>query len=137
MTGEILYRKVGRRYVPAYHVKSAYDKDFMTVGTWRMVYAYEAGGRRYHYDVKPDTASFEAACMLARNAMERAITEAAQARPQLGKVPYTKRQLALIEEYRQRMADAGIAFPTWWQHSSPNKISQAAIDAVKNWKEAA
>lgn len=137
MTGEILYRKVGRRYVPAYNVQSAYDKDFMTVGTWRMVYAYEAGGRRYHYNVKPDTAGFEAACMLAREAMERAIAEASKARPQLGQIPYTKRQLALIEEYRQRMADAGIAVPTWWQHSSPHEISQAAIDAVKNWKEAA
>lgn len=136
MSGEILYRKVGRRYVPAYNVHSAYDKDAMAVGTWRMVYAYSEGGRRYHYDVKPDTASFEAACMMARVAMERAITEAAQDRPQLSQVPYTKRQLALIEEYRQRMAEAGIAVPIWWQHSSPNKISQAAIDAVKKWREA-
>lgn len=136
MSGEILYRKVGRRYVPAYNVHSAYDKDAMAVGTWRMVYAYEACGRRYHYNVKPDTASFEAACMLAREAMERAISEKAKASLQLGAfTPYTKRQLALIEEYRQRMTDAGIAVPNWWKHSSPHEISQAAIDAVKNWEK--
>lgn len=136
MTGEILYRKVGRRFLPAYNVHSAYDKDAMAVGTWRMVYAYEAGGRRYHYDVKPDTASFEAACMLAREAMERAITEAAKARPQLGIKTYTKRQLAAIERCRQHLAEHGVGMPLHWQHSSPHEISQAAIDAVKNWREA-
>lgn len=138
MTGETLYRKVGRKYVPAYNIQSAYDKDFMKVGTWRMVYAYEAGGRRYHYDVKPDTAGFEAACMLARHAMEQAINEAAKANPQLGTVTpyYTKKQLKVIEDCRQRMAEAGILMPLHWQHSTAHEISQAAINAVKNWSEA-
>jgi hypothetical protein len=137
MTSEILYRKVGRKYVPDYSVQSAYDKDFMKVGTWRMVYAYDEGGRRYEYDVKPDTASFSAACMLARHAMEQAIHEAAKARPQLGTATaYTKKQLKVIEDCRQRMAEAGILMPLHWQHSTAYEISQAAIEAIKNWREA-
>ena len=136
MSGEILYRKVGRRYVPAYNVHSAYDKDAMAVGTWRMVYAYSESGRRYHYDVKPDTASFEAACMLARVAMEDAITEAFKARPQMGIKTYTKSQLQAIERCRQHLAEHGVGMPLHWQHSSAHEITQTAIDAVKNWREA-
>lgn len=134
MSGEILYRKVGRRYEPAYNVRDAWDKDLMPVGTWRMTYAYAEGGRRYEYGVTPDTASFEAACLLARDAMERAISEAVQSRPQLGNTPYTRRQLAALEDCRQRLAEVGVAMPTWWQHSSAREISQAALEAVRGWR---
>lgn len=136
MSGEILYRKVGRRYEPAYNVRDAWGKDLMPVGTWRMTYAYAEGGRRYEYGVTPDTASFEAACMLAREAMEHAVSEAVKSRPQLGNSCYTKRQLAAIEACRQRLAEVGVAMPTWWQNSSAHEISQAALDAVRSWRPA-
>ena len=135
MSGEILYRKVGRRYEPAYNVLDAWDKDLMPVGSWRMTYAYGEGGRRYEYDVTPDTASFVAACLLAREGMERAIAEAVKSHPQLGNTPYTRRQRAALEACRQHLAEVGVAMPTWWQHSSAHEISQAAIEAVKGWSE--
>lgn len=136
LAGELLYRKVGRRYEPAYNARDAWDKDLMPVGTWRMTYAYGEGGRRYEYGVTPDTASFAAAALLAREAMERAIEEAVKSRPQLGHTSYTKRQLAAIEACRQHLAGVGVAMPTWWQHNSAHEISRAALEAVKNWPKA-
>lgn len=134
-TTEPLYRKVGRKYVPVYSSTPwAYDSDIMDVGTWRMTYAYSDGGRRYHYDVKPDTASFEAAIMLGRVAMEKAINDKAAAH--FGSTsPYTKKQLAILEKFRADMAAAGGLHPVYWCHSTSYEISQAAIDAIKNYHD--
>jgi hypothetical protein len=126
---ETLYRKEGRRYVPVYNATSAYDKDLMKTGTWRMVYAYNDGGRRFEYDVKPDTASFVAACMLARHAMEQAIEESVTAKPMAGG-KFTAKQQKIIEQCEEMMRQAGILTPMWWQHGSAYEISQAAIHAV-------
>ena len=134
MTGETYYVKRGRRYVPAGNVMPDFDyADRMRVNQWRMTYCHAHGEYRYEYAVTPDTASFVAACMLARAAMERAIEDAAIARPQFGVTPYTKRQLALIERFRQDMAATGGLTPTHWQHSSSRDVSEAAIKAVREW----
>ena len=43
---ETLYRKDGRRYVPAYSLAHwNYDGDMMPVGSFRLVHAYNDGGR--------------------------------------------------------------------------------------------
>lgn len=131
-----LYRKKGRRYVPVSDamVSMHYD-DVMRVGTWRMTYCYTESGRRYEYDVRPDTAGFVAACMLARQAMEDAIRARAPATPRPESIPYTKKQRAIIERYRAEMAEAGGNLPYWWQHTSAYELSEAAIKAVREWKE--
>ena len=125
-----LYRKEGRRYVP-HEVRWSDPSDGMKVGTFRLTYAYAEGGRRYEYEVTPDTAGFVAASVLYRQAIETAINEAAMASPQLGCKPYTKRQLAIIETFRRDMAATGGLVPTWWQFKSSWQISQAAIEAMK------
>ena len=66
-----LYRKEGRRYVVMGHAERYDHADVMKAGTWRVSYCYADGSLRYSYDVKPDTASFVAACELAGEAMER------------------------------------------------------------------
>lgn len=131
MTNEVLYKKQGRKYVPTYDVISTYDRDAMKVGTWRMVYAYDNGARRYEYDVQPDTASFRAACMLAEQAMLKKIEEAAACVPS-GHQPkqYTKRQLDLLEKFRHDMKAAGGFVPDWWQYCSANDLVKAGIDAM-------
>ena len=128
---EILYRKQGRKYVPVYNVVNSYDKDLMKVGTWRMVYAYNNGARRYEYDVQPDTASFRAACMLAEQAMLKRIDEAVACVPS-GHQPkqYTKKQLDLLEKFRQDMREAGGFVPDWWQYCSASDLVKAGIDAM-------
>ena len=99
-----------------------------------MTYAYTDGGRRYHYDVKPDTASFEAAIMLGRIAMEKAINDKATAH--FGStLPYTKKQLAILEKFRADMAAAGGLCPVYWHHTTAYEISQAAIDAIRNYHD--
>lgn len=135
---EILYRKVGRKYVPAYDVTRGYDNDHMAVGTWRMVYAYADGGRRYEYGVKPDTASFRAAAMLARDKMIAAMDAAAKSCPNLmrsekGK-PYTKQQLEIIFRFRDSMVATGAMLPEWWTGASAPEIADAAIKAVEEWR---
>jgi hypothetical protein len=76
---EPLYRKVGRKYVPAYSLSEwSYDKDMMPVGSFRLVHAYSDGGRRYAYEVTPDTAGWVAAATLAVHAMTEAIHKANQ-----------------------------------------------------------
>lgn len=131
MSNEVLYKKQGRKYVPVYDVARDYDSDYMQVNTWRMVYAYDNGARRYEYDVQPDTASFKAACMLAEQAMLKKIEEAVACVPS-GHQPkqYTKKQLDLLEKFRHDMRAAGGFVPDWWQYCSASDLVKAGIDAM-------
>ena len=128
---ETLYRKVGRRYVPV-SITWDYNKDFLKVGTFRMKYAYGDGGGMYEYDVTPDTAGFVAASMIARKAMEQAMQDAAIMKPsERGTRPYTKRELALIEQFRK---DMGGMMPTWWEGNTNFKIAEAGIKAIRDFR---
>lgn len=127
---DTLFVKRGRRYIPARVVIGDYAFT-MKAGSFMLVHAYSDGGRMYHYEVKPDTASFYAAAQVARLAMVEAMRKASPARAQEGVIsPYTKRQKALIEKFRQDMADAGGLVPPFWQYVSLEEIAQAGIDAV-------
>ena len=128
---QTLYKKVGRKYVPVEaYWHEQHDVDRLTVGSFRLTYAYADGGKRYDYDVEPATASFAAAALIAKHAMCEAITEAARMRPS-GQTPYTKKQLALIAQFRK---DMGGMMPTWWTENSAHEIADAAIEAVKGFK---
>ena len=102
----------------------------MKVGTFRLTYAYSEGGRRYEYDVRPDTAGFVAAAMLYREKMEKAIQEASIAKAQEPLRGYTKRQRDVLARQRQELAAVGLPTPIWWQNASSWDVSQAAIDAM-------
>jgi hypothetical protein len=130
MTTETLYKKVGRKYVPV-SVYWAFDyRDEQKTGTFRLIYAYEDGARTYEYNVTPSTASFEAAAMVARVAMEEKMREMAKMRPQTP-TKYTKKQLDAIKKFREEM---GGLFPEWWTETSSYEIAQAGIDAVRNYR---
>ncbi len=133
---ETLYRKVGRRYVPVLNSRT-YERDTMHVHTWRMVYAYSDGGRRYQYDVKPDNASFKAAAMLAKQAMVDAILKASRATLDIDNGrPFrdTAKQKRIIKRFRAEMAAAGGMLPVWWVHTSAEDVANAAIKAVEEWR---
>lgn len=128
---ETLYKKVGRKYVPvAARWYEDRDCDQLPVGTFRLTYAYTSGGRRYEYDVKPDTASVMAAMLVARKAMEEKVSELLSMRPQTPKA-YTKKQLEIIAKFKK---DMGGMYPSWWTDSSAYEISQAALKAVMDYK---
>jgi len=137
MSHETLYRKVirGKRttYVVAYSAQSWDMPDLMRPGTFRMTYAYANGSRRYEYAVTPDTAGFMAAATIARQSMEDAIKQASNAKP-TSVYQYTKQQLAVLNDCRKRMESCGALLPSHWEHTSAYDISQAAIDAVRNFK---
>lgn len=127
---DTLYRKKGRRYIPERTTFGDYEMS-IPVGSFVLVHAYSEGGRMYHYEVKPDNASFVAAAQVARKAMVDAMRKASPARPQIGSVtPYTKKQLAIIEEFRAKMAETGAMLPDFWQYISLEEVAQAGIDAV-------
>jgi hypothetical protein len=126
---ETLYKKIGRKYVP---VRVEFDRDTLAAGCFRLHYAYENGAGMYFYDVKPDTAGFVAAAMIAHKAMEQAISDASKPRA-MDPTPYTKKQTEIIERYRKEIMEAGGMFPTWWQHASTWDIAEAGIDAVRNF----
>ena len=132
---ETLYRKVGRRYVPVLNSRT-YERDTMHVNTWRMVYAYSEGGRRYQYDVKPDNASFKAAAMIAKQAMVDAIIKASKATLDVenGR-PFTQKQKRIIKRFRAEMEAAGGILPVWWVHTSAEDVAKAAIKAVEDWND--
>lgn len=131
MTKETWFRKVGRKYVP---IVEAEKYDYLTMPANGLTLTYRKDGRtQWEYDVKPDAASFVAAAMVARAAMEAAINEAATYKPQPTMRLYTKRQLALIEQFK---ADMGMAYPSWWEQTSTRDIAQAGIDAVARGGEA-
>lgn len=137
MTHETLYRRVQRgkgfKYEVAYSAQNWDMPDLMKPGTFRLTHAYSDGGRRYEYDVTPDTAGFVAAASVARLAMEEAIKQAHQMKP-MGVQNYTKKQLAVLAQCRKMMEDCGAFLPTHWQASTPHDISQAAIDAVRSYR---
>jgi hypothetical protein len=106
---EILYKKVGRKYVPQSHV---FDFEHaMPVGSFMLVYAYTDGGRQYEYAVTPDTASFVAAAMVAKKAIEQVIRDKSEYKPQF-ETFFTKKQQKILIEYREKMRDAGGNMPT-------------------------
>lgn len=131
---EDLYRKIqqGKRvkYELAYSAKSWDAPDLMKPGTFRMTYAYSEGGRRYEWDVTPDTASFVAASMLFKEAMENAIKAKVIATPQ-GTSMYNKKQLAALEKCKQIMVEANMLLPTHWTHTSAWELSEAAVNAIR------
>lgn len=134
---EALYRKVmrGKRttYELAYNSQNWDTPDLMKPGQFRLVHAYSDGGRRYEYDVTPDTAGFVAAASIARIAMEDAIKQHAHATP-MGVSMFTKEQLAVLDECRAKMIAAGALLPTHWMHASAHEISEAAIQAVREYR---
>lgn len=127
--GEALYRKKGRRYVPALDVEP-WSHDRMEPGTFRLTHCYEAGARRYEYDVTPDRAAWRAAAMEAKASMVKAMQERAIATPEAPEKAYTPQQKAIVEKFRQDMAEAGGLLPRWWQHATSEQIADAAIGAV-------
>ncbi len=119
------------RYTLAYsHINDYHIVDAMKVNTFRLVHAYGEGGRRYHYDVTPDTAAFVAAASIAEKAMVDAMMEANQVQPELGRVPYTEKQLAAINHARDIMQAAGV-FVTHWKYPGMHDIIKAGIETVK------
>ena len=129
---EPLYKKQGRRYVPAYSVTDwSFDRDAMRVGTFRLTYAFTDGGRRYEYDVTPDTAGWAAAALLAKHAMVEAMRDAAtQHRPATSRVvPLTKKQQYAVAQARAILNGAGV-LSSMWEGASPEDIADAAIATV-------
>ena len=130
---EALFRKVGRKYVPAYSLSEwSYDKDLMKAGSFRLVHAYSHGGRRYAYDVTPDTAGWVAAATLAVHAMTEAIHKANQHTIASG-TPWTKKQQAAIAQANAILESAGIWSGRGWTTAAAHDVAQAGIDAVTQW----
>ena len=128
---ETVYKKVGRKYVPiAVRWYEDARMDQMPVGTFRLLYAYSDGGRRYEYDVIPATAPVVAAMTIARAAMEEAIRDACKMRPSTPQ-SYTKKQQALIAKFRE---DMGGMMPSWWTENSSYVISERAMQAVMEYR---
>jgi hypothetical protein len=129
---ETLYKKVGRKYVPV-HARWYEDNnsDQMKVGTFRLAYAYQDGGRMYEYDVTPATAPMVAAMMIAKKSMENAVHEASKMHPVESTKQYSKRQKEAIDRFK---IDMGGMMPLWWTSKSSYEISNAAIKAVLEYK---
>lgn len=131
MKTETFYRKVGRRYLPvsSYWAEET-SQSRQAVGTFRLIYAYKDGGRRYEYDVTPATAPTVAAMMIAKTTIEDAVREAARMRPSSPQA-YTAKQLKTIAKFREEM---GGMMPSWWTEGSAYDISEAAIKAVMEFR---
>jgi len=126
---ETLYIKKGRRYYP--WGNQSFANDVMKVGTFRLTYCPENGHYRYTQNVTPDTATFLAAASVAQWAMEQAILERAKSKPQPAPVPWTEKQLKLIEQFRSDMAATGALIPNYWMDSTAYEIAYAGIKAVE------
>lgn len=142
MSGEVLYRKIGKRYIPAFNVERSYDNDLMKPGTFRLTYCYTDCGRRYNYDVTPDTASFVAAAEMFRYEMEQAVLEASKAVEQQDRdysKRFTKEQKQVIAQCRDLLDKSGVTTPLWWQHRTGWDMSKHIIermkDAIKHHKD--
>ena len=130
---ETLYRKEGRRYIPTYSLAHwNCEGDLMPVGSFRLVHAYSDGGRRYAYEVTPDTAGWVAAATLAVHAMTEAIHKANQFTVPSPK-PWTKKQQAAIAQANAMLEAAGIWSGRGWTTAAAHDVAKAGIDAVRQW----
>ena len=125
MTRETWYRrKPNGRYEPVVEAEK-YDYQTMPAQGFTLTYRKD-GMTQWEYDVKPDNASFLAAAIIARVAMEEALRTAATYKPGTGQ-KFTKKQIALIEQFK---TDMGMSYFSWWQETSSRDVAQAGIDAV-------
>lgn len=123
-----LYKKVGHKYVPIaarWYVDSSDHQQ--ATGTFCLTYVHKDGCRRYEYNVTPATAPAVAAMLISRVAMEEKLYSMGRMSPIRTAKPYTKKQLAAIERFREEM---GGMYPTHWIENSAHEISEAAIKAV-------
>jgi hypothetical protein len=127
MNEEILYRKIGRKYVPYVHT---YDdlNLLLKPGEYVMVYMHSDTWRSYSYTARPDTAGFRAAALAFVPQAAAAMDKAKLAKP-MTTTRYTKKQLEIIERYRAEMAETGALLPSHWQHVNSHDIFSAAIKA--------
>ena len=126
MTRETLYRKKPSGRYEIMGESELMDRIIMPPQGFVLTHR-AAGATQWEYAVQPDTAGFMAAAMVARQAMEDAIRDAATYHTQAVR-PYTKKQLACIEQFKR---DMGMVHPYWWTQTSARDIAQAAIDAVR------
>lgn len=122
---ETLFRRKPNGRYQAMGEAETYDRIIMPPQGFVLTHRKE-GVTQWEYAVTPDNASFKAAAMVSRMAMEDAIRTAATYRPQAFH-PYTKKQLACIEQFKR---DMGMAAPIWWRETSSRDIVQAGLDAV-------
>jgi hypothetical protein len=97
---KIYYEKIGRRYVPV----AEYDSDFLdsfTKGN-HLVMSYPGGTSR-RFNIEPALAPMIAAGRVAEDAICRAISKAADLRPQ--RTPLTPRQKKAWEELAAAFGD--------------------------------
>jgi hypothetical protein len=97
---KIYYEKIGRRYVPV----AEYDSDFLdsfTKGN-HLVMSYPGGTSR-RFNIEPALAPMIAAGRVAEDAICRAISKAADLRPQ--RTPLTTRQKKAWEELAAAFGD--------------------------------
>jgi len=122
---EIFYKKVGRKYVPVASGE-LYDYDLKKANGFILTHRKDCQ-TAYEYEVKPDNASFVAAAMVARQAMEEAIHEASKMHPSGGVKAYTPKQRKIIKQFQE---DMGGMAPVYWSSKTSWEIAQAGIDAV-------
>jgi len=116
-----LYEKVGRKYVP---VQEEVWHNTWPEG-WYLIHVHP-GGSMMRLCVKPDYPSLLAAAEKARDAMARAIAEAARPTPPKRKL--TARERKAYKAYAQAIGkDAPIVM---FDRGSPADIADAGIDAL-------
>ena len=123
---ETFYKKVGRKYVVVFSGELC-DYDLKKADGFILTYRKDCH-TAYEYEVKPDNAAFVAAAMVARQAMEQAIHEAAKMHPSGSIKAYTPKQRKLIKQFQ---ADMGGMAPHYWSGKTSWEIAQAGIDAVR------
>ncbi len=131
MNDAIYYIKRGRRYVPALNARE-WTMDTMQVGQSRIETCTSSGQRVYQYGIAPDFAPLAAAFALVRDELASRIMSAAIATPSAGMTKdYTEDQLAILTEFRERMALAGGLLPQSWDIKSPHQIAQAVCEIIE------
>jgi hypothetical protein len=119
---KIYYEKVGRKYVPV----AEYDSDFLdsfTKGN-HLVMSYPGGTSR-RFNIEPALAPMIAAGRIAEDAICRAISKAAELRPQ--RTPLTPRQKQAWEELAAAFGDELCTL----QGLSIHDCAQAGVEAMQ------
>lgn len=118
MAQETIFRKVGRKYVPV----GEYDPAFMDHWPYGInMVVVRDGHTMYRYQVDPNTAGLLGAGLMCKDAIAKAIHQAAEMRP--NPAPVSERARELWEELREELG-AGAYF---LEYPAVSEIANAAI----------
>ena len=124
----ILYRKVGKRYVPA--GRELYDLDMIPFG-WHLIHSCQ-GSKSTRFNIDPDDARLLAAAEKIRLKLEKKLLDAMEFEPKTEEI--TPEARAVLDKFNKLVKNkSGIT--TFWRKSVRDIVDSAINELIEEAKK--